>query len=503
MIRALVVMCPNLRFAVTDREGASRGFSYLADAKKLIYLSIFLCFKLIAPISGILVAYLWVILEIFILFLIAVKKPRYTFPATLCIIGSSLEFSAYVFQNSSVNQLVSIVTVLKPLGLFILLLIAYAVSTANNSIQKIKKFPASSATIWFNLVLASLILAPVVTVVQMIVNIFPNQLLTNPYHLATILFSQYYPAFVFVLSCLYVSHDKHNMYILAQSIFRLSVAIGISGLIVNTLGFHGWYGESPYYLSPLWQFMLPFFILLEPIIPLYSKKRLLLLWFVSCTVLPIFLLNLHGGKFILFPLLAGALVLSLYVTKKYSYRSILVPLLISALILLPVLASFQPESALLNSKTNEVFSLFSSISLSDISLLEPSSAFRAAELLNIFSHYANNPIYLIFGFGSLGWIYDYLGLFPFDLTGGFPDFESHVGIYLSLHEGTSLILRHGLLGLLIILGALMLILDSNIRRNNPFLVIGLIWFVFFWGYSMTLPVLGAPALCIGLYKAEI
>ena len=156
------------------------------------------------------------------------------------------------------------------------------------------------------------------------------------------------------------------------------------------------------------------------------------------------------------------------------------------------------DESLLKSKIDEILSLFNFFSGYWYELLEPSTRFRLDEFINIFQHYKLNPFFIPTGFGIVSGAPDYIGGYGLVADGSFPGVEYIFNYFISYHEICSFFIKYGLTGFLLLL--LVLRKAFMFKEKLPFLVVGSIWLILFWGYSFTLAIIGAAILAIGIME---
>lgn len=137
-------------------------------------------------------------------------------------------------------------------------------------------------------------------------------------------------------------------------------------------------------------------------------------------------------------------------------------------------------------------------------MLPMSSRVRVEELMDIFTEYSHKPYLLPFGKGIMGSIKDYTGFFADSQwalgTSAFSNFEWDAGAYYSVHETINkLLLSNGLLGLLF-LGRMILSGVRNVKKT-PIIAIGIMWLIWYWGYSTTISWFGLACLLVGFAEA--
>ena len=130
--------------------------------------------------------------------------------------------------------------------------------------------------------------------------------------------------------------------------------------------------------------------------------------------------------------------------------------------------------------------------------MESSPKARLEETLNIFLEYVKKPLQIFLGKGLLGSFESHTGMYqnmPNDFS-GYTKAEWENRSFYNVHETFNvLFLSNGLLGI----GYIVYILKVALRKmlKNPYIVMGAVWFMFFYGYSMTISCFGIACLLLG------
>ncbi|WP_206214664.1 hypothetical protein [Adlercreutzia sp. ZJ242] len=188
----------------------------------------------------------------------------------------------------------------------------------------------------------------------------------------------------------------------------------------------------------------------------------------------------------------GANVKSLFVTVLAVFI-----IVFAVLFLLPKLAA---DSFLLSSKIEQAVGLFS-FGDNWLESMPSSAQMRVTEFLNIGYELINKPWFLPFGKGFIGTVTDGLGYFK-DLTVfAFSDWELVLGAYYTMHESLNcFFLVGGVFGLCFYFSVLVSFLKSI--DKSPWLVFGMIWFLLFYSYHLSITVYGVLSLAVGLLEAS-
>ena len=269
----------------------------------------------------------------------------------------------------------------------------------------------------------------------------------------------------------------------------------------SMMGVEGSYGGKSLYLT-LSSYILCIFIIILPAYDEYKNKIFLYMIIAAVGVFyPLFFKSIAFGKMLL--LLAFAMILFFYLRSKGNTMW----LFISAMVFFIIFASWSflveylvKNNPLFSYKYKQVLSLISIWYEGWYDNLLPSPKVRITEFCNILIEYANKPWFFITGKGILGSVKDYMhGIKMFNLSIYSYD-EFMIQSYYRVHETiNSFFLQSGIVGLLFLIKYLKIVF-SNIR-NNPWIVVGGIWLLVFWGYSTTRSTFGIVCFCLGLYIA--
>lgn len=136
-----------------------------------------------------------------------------------------------------------------------------------------------------------------------------------------------------------------------------------------------------------------------------------------------------------------------------------------------------------------------------LSSLPVSARFRIEEIRGIASEFIRKPYYFILGKGYLGTFTDSFNYFFSSSEAGsthaFSQFEWNLKAFYSVHESfNKLFLSNGLLGII----CFFKVLFKGIKNagKSPFIAIGIMWFLWYWGYSTTYSYFGMLCLFLGV-----
>lgn len=160
-------------------------------------------------------------------------------------------------------------------------------------------------------------------------------------------------------------------------------------------------------------------------------------------------------------------------------------------------------SILFSSKFNQAFSLLAFWNPNWFLNLPNSPRVRVIQFINIGIEYLNKPWFAVFGKGYMGTFRDHIYGFASiqnDL-GAFSLDQWNHGAFYRPHETLNVIfLYHGLVGLLFYVYSALFIFKNS--EKSQWLLIGGVWFLLFYGYSITLSAFGITSLLLGLYEVD-
>lgn len=440
-----------------------------------------------------LIGYMAIISQAIASIFILIYKPYLAVPYLMFSLGSCLEFSAFVNDAESPlynlsNSKVAGVNI----GAYIFILSGLSFFLIRNKSATRLKLSRAQA-----LFIIMLILMYTQSIVLTIFEYFSQSSKLVSFQLSYIIgiaYLQLWPFALLLMFIYFIQKVENGLNILKYSVGFTLLATLVACLIVNTFGFQGTYGASPYYLAPTIIFLAPFFILIfkDPIFKLTTSSVYLL--FACLVIIPILFLNLAGGKIILF------LIISLLLAYKLFHLKNLAFILVAILAIILTFINMADDQTLMKAKIDELFSLINFVSGNWYDLLQPSTRFRVDEFINIYNHYAAYPQHIFSGFGIAGGAPDYIGGYGIVADGSFPQEEYSSGYFISYHEFSSFLIKYGLTGLIVI--SYLFIYTYKNKNHSQFLTVGVIWFLFFWGYSQTLAVIGAAILAVGVMEVN-
>jgi hypothetical protein len=432
-----------------------------------------------------------VVFQIIGLLILLFHKPSLAFPYVILSFGSSIEFNTFINNGQAPLYNLSNVKLFGlNVGIWMFILVIPSIIDGIMNLRKKVSF-----NFWQYIILIGFLIMYFVAISSSLLSyIFTTGGLSNfdIGYLISLSYLQLWP-FVCLFFCIvYIKIYENGLLTLKLTVFYTFIAVLISSFLINFVGIRGTYGDSLYYFAPTLIFICPLFLVLlkDPFFQISRKIALII--FFSFIVLPIILFDLAGGKIIIFTLLALLLF-----SKNFKFRNMFVAFSAIGLLFF-VIYSFMSDESLLKSKIDEILSLFNFFSGYWYELLEPSTRFRLDEFINIFQHYKFNPFFIPIGFGIVSGAPDYIGGYGLVADGSFPGVEYMFNYFISYHEICSFFIKYGLMGF-----SLLLLIFSRaftFKEKLPFLVVGVIWLILFWGYSFTLAITGAAILAIGIME---
>lgn len=435
--------------------------------------------------------FLVVILQVLLLFYLLLFKPNLAFPYVILSFGSSIEFSTFINNGESPLYNLSNVKVLGlNVGIWMFLIVMPSI------IRKILDFrnKVSFNSSQFIILSGFLLMYSVAILTSFLNYIFSNKGLSNFNigYLISLSYLQLWPFLCLFVCVIYIKLYENGLSNLKLTVFYTFIGVLFSSFLINLIGIKGTYGNSLYYFAPTLIFLSPLFLVLLKDQCFGISRKIAVVIFFCVIVLPIILFDLAGGKIIILTLLSLLLF-----SKKFKFLNIFLALSTVALVFIAIY-SFMSDESLLKSKIDEILSLFNFFSGYWYELLEPSTRFRLDEFINVYQHYRLNPFFIPTGFGIVGGAPDYISGYGIVADGSFPDVEYTYSYFISYHEIVSFLIKYGLLGLSLLV--LIFIKAIKFKENLPFLVVGSIWLILFWGYSFTLAITGATILAIGIME---
>lgn len=441
------------------------------------------------------VASIIAICESGILLFLALKRRLDLYLYTLVIIlATTFEFPMFV--DESLKFVPSIIMLPLISGYFFLLLSLWPLPKmlGNGSIWKTisKKFPFLFSFVSITLVLG---------IVMGVLSLFTDST-SKTFHFSFFVkdlmilgvFNVY--ALYFMYSSLIYPQFKQKLELI---IFSVLVAMVLAALFVSLVGAKGFYGTNEIMLMPLSFFFsttIVFFLFYKK----YSNNHFVLLIFLSCITffMQFAYSNALGGKsWLVFFLILMTCLIFWY--KRAKLKLILGSIVVFLLFpfLLNIVEKKTDGDSLSSSKLVQALSLVSVVDVDWYTNLPLSPKIRIEELLNTFLEFVKHPSFALFGKGFGGGHQDYRYAYGGYNPAAFSLEEYNNEYFIRMHESVNTIfLKFGLLGL--VLSGTLLFRHCLVCNKSPWLVLGCLWFVFFWGYSSSLMSIGLSSLFIGI-----
>lgn len=287
---------------------------------------------------------------------------------------------------------------------------------------------------------------------------------------------------------------------LERLLFSSLVAIILSSIVLTLIGRSGDYEGREIILMPL-SFFFSCFIILFFFYKRYARKYRWLLFFLA--IISIYLQfmysNALNGKSWL------AILYIIIVALIIGFRKHRIKFLICLVILFLCIPSIQfmsnrqqsQDDSLSSSKLSQALLLVSIIDVDWYDNLPLSPKIRVEEFINTFLEYEVKPYYFLVGKGFGGGHQDHRGIYGDYNSSAFSLEEYNNEYFISMHESLNVVfLKFGIVGLL----SLLCIVYQAWHRFSvsPWIVIGALWLLLFWGYSFSLMFIGLPSLIVGL-----
>ncbi|ETI69195.1 hypothetical protein [Neobacillus vireti] len=304
-----------------------------------------------------------------------------------------------------------------------------------------------------------------------------------------------------ILSFMYiVLFEENKIIVLVDYISAIligSVFAMVISLVTNNMGY---YGGVVTLLSPMVNAFITFLILFLLFRGRIKSSGIIFLAYLIGLYL-LFIYN-ASGKLFLLTLFSLATTIPILVKQKKIKATVVL------IMMLPVvgIGVFLLFNTLM--KDNLLFTIKLDQAIKMLNLFDPnwfnnmpsSPKIRISEFINIIIEYAEKPWYLLFGKGYLGTVRDHIETFNGSL-GAFSDSQWVNGSFYAMHTSlNTLFLTHGLFGLVVLFSVVKLAWKKLIY--SPLGTIGSIWFLVYYGYSITLSSFGLICLLIALYEID-
>jgi len=270
----------------------------------------------------------------------------------------------------------------------------------------------------------------------------------------------------------------------------------VVSLIVSLLfGVKGYYGGVGTLLTSIVSIFIPFMFIL----PFYKNYKFSynINIFIFATIGTILMLKYNAsGKFIIFCLMIPLIFCYIVYKNKITFTG-LTFIVILFIIIVSGIPFIAENNVLFHIKFDQAMGLLRFWSEGWIQNMPGSPRFRVGEFINICYEYLAKPWYIIFGKGYMGTITDHVGIFGAHFVPGSFSIEQWAnGTFYGVHEALNvLFLYHGILGLIFYTYIFKYVVTNFAR--NPWILIGGVWVLIFYGYSITISAFGLSALLFG------
>jgi hypothetical protein len=305
-----------------------------------------------------------------------------------------------------------------------------------------------------------------------------------------------------ILYILQICSDHHFHFQLKQYLSTIIVAIVLAAPISVLSGYNGFYGDSETILMPL-----TFFFSTCTILFLFDDEyKKYKVYFFVCALIAIYIQFFHsnslGGKSWLVLIFIAYFLFAKQFKMTFKISFIAMLLILLSGISITNNGAVDSEASLLDKKLSEAMSMLAFTSANYYENMSDSPKARVDEFINVLDEFKEKPILSIFGKGFGGSVKDHNNLFGSFKASYFSDREYSNNSFVFLHESINVIfLKFGWFGLFLFF-TLVLKISKN-ELSNPWLSIGFVWFIFFFGYTISLGVFGVSSLVLGLYETNL
>jgi hypothetical protein len=442
----------------------------------------------------------------FLLYLLIQKKHMEFISFYLIFLSLSLEFVAFLSENDSYHfySFKNFTIFGFNLGLiFIVLLLVHMLITYNFKFKYNKV--ANKNLFKFFLIIVFL---PIISIFTGLINIMinDNNIQNIPNYLLEFL-GQGYPSFyiIFVVLTFLLAIrgvDRGNIYKLENALIAVLIASSISLMVAYFFGIYGRYSAVKILVASNVSWFIPFLL----IVPIYYKNMFLKISSSIIGIIGTILLISYNanGKVIIFSIIVLVLYVHLYSHRNVAKTFLAIFIIIPSIILgaMYLYSNIFLSNILFQSKLNQVLGLLNIFDENWLQNMPSSPKFRVMEFLNILFEYLNKPYMLIMGKGFLGSVQDHLNGFGNYVKGTFSISEFNNNSFYSVHETLNeLFLRNGILGIFVLVWAF----KEFFRHlyKNVWVVIGFVWFITLYGYSLTIGIFGVLSITLGLLKIDL
>lgn len=471
---------------------------------KPVFLALIIVIWNVVFLQNYIMSLLLVVIEVIVLFylLFTVNFKRYYY-WYLIFLGSCIEFAALVSNEEIVLYNFKSFRLMNINIALILSILPWMLILSSSLNGKPKKKLPYCNLVHINIIMRYFIFLSFLGIINGLLNILSNNNNIQNYpNLIRSYIEQIYtgiwPFIMFFIVYYIVKNYKDGYALLEEGLLTIIIANALGPLIPALFGLSGSYGRSTYMLASSANVFIPFIAIL-PLYPKYRVNRLkYLIYFIVGCILPMVFFNYINGKMVIFIIMIPFLYI--LISKLLSIKTLIRIFVTILLILIIILLVFKmnpiKKGSLVDNKIKEAKSLTYILSDNWEILLGLSVRYRVYEFINLFEEYQKDGIQIYFGKGFMGSIQDHHKKFGWKEKGSFPDAQFDNNSFFSLHEISNYLLKFGLFGIFIIIVLFRYFL--KLRRNNPWIIIGFIWFFLFYSFSMTVSIIGITALALGL-----
>jgi membrane protein len=470
-----------------------------------ICLTIFLCLLHVFTVNLPVIAALISVIEFLICLFFLAKKRLEDFLLILMLFSiSNFDVSSFVSGNSEfVAYSIFMLPLVKGYPFFILLLTPLLMIYKKDKFRWIKGIKYQSKNLFFFLKFAILMI-PIGGITGLFSILINDNDIINTGNIKYF-FLDFLKLSIYSLLVIYFSYciiQKDNYIRFKRMIFSILVGVIFSAFISITIGKRGYYGDEEIVLMPLVFFFSPLIILFF----FYKEYRKRSLLFI-CSVLALWLQfttsNALGGKswLALIYIIFSVLLILNQRKKKLILLSIFVLFVPLLLGLGNLLETQKNMDKLSSTKLIQATMLISVFDLDWYENMPLSPKYRIEEFFNITSEYIKKPYYALWGKGFGGSIKDHRNTMGFYNDAAFSPDQYQNGTFILMHEAFNvLFLKFGIWGLF----CFFLCIRRGIKCFflTPWVIVGVLWFFLFWGYSFNLAFFGIPSLVLGFYESN-
>lgn len=303
------------------------------------------------------------------------------------------------------------------------------------------------------------------------------------------------PLLIIISFAYILSWEPTNISSLEDYLIATLFGIVVSLIVSLLFRVEGYYGGVDTLLTSTVSIFIPFMFIL----PFYKNYEFSHNINISifATIGTILMLKYNAsGKFIIFCLMIPLIICCIVYKNRITFTGLTFIVILFVIIVfgIPFIAE---NNVLFRIKYDEAMGLLRFWSEGWIQNMPGSPRFRVGEFINICYEYLAKPWYIIFGKGYMGTITDHVGIFGAHFIPSAFSIEQWAnGTFYGVHEALNLLfLYHGIGGLIFYTYMLKYVVTNFAK--NPWILIGGVWVLIFYGYSITISAFGLSALLFG------